>query len=215
VLHLTNTLRYFENPPRFQALHCLRNRVEGGQSYFVDGFASAEKLEQTDKNRLRSHAMPFEYDNDGHYLQRSHVVLPPNFDELQSAMNWSPPFQGRPTGYKSVEAELGHYEALHALETNLNSPEARYAFTMKEGDLVLFDNRRVLHARTAFRDLTPEELEERGVSLIEGEPTRWLKGCYLDGDVIWDKLAAADPSIYREVEERFRLKRDAESADHE
>ena len=59
---------------------------------------------------------------------------------------------------------------------------------MEEGDLVLFDNRRVLHARRAFRDLTEEERAERGVKVVEGEPSRWLKGCYLDGEVVWDKL---------------------------
>jgi alpha-ketoglutarate-dependent taurine dioxygenase len=43
---------------------------------------------------------------------------------------------------------------------------------MKEGDLVFFDNRRVLHARREY-----------------GEGERWLKGCYLDGEVVWDRLA--------------------------
>lgn len=59
---------------------------------------------------------------------------------------------------------------------------------MEEGDLVLFDNRRVLHSRSAFRDLTPDEAKERGVEIVEGESTRWLKGCYFDEEVVWDKL---------------------------
>jgi hypothetical protein len=53
---------------------------------------------------------------------------------------------------------------------------------MQEGDMVLFDNRRVLHARRAFQD-KPEEEE-----VPRGEATRWLKGCYMDGDVVWNKM---------------------------
>lgn len=66
---------------------------------------------------------------------------------------------------------------------------------LKEGDLVLFDNRRVLHARRQFRDWTDDERKERGIEMVEGEPTRWLKGCYLDGDVVWDKLVVLDRQI--------------------
>ncbi len=58
----------------------------------------------------------------------------------------------------------------------------RYEFTMEEGDLVLFDNRRILHARREFSD-KPGTSADVG----EGEATRWLKGCYLDGDVIRNK----------------------------
>lgn len=43
-----------------------------------------------------------------------------------------------------------------------------YEHRLAEGELVIFDNRRVAHARTAF---------EAGI----GE--RWLKGAYVDGDV--------------------------------
>lgn len=55
-------------------------------------------------------------------------------------------------------------------------------YTLREGDAVLFDNRRVLHARTAFTDGPPGGKEAR-----EGETNRWLKGCYLEADTILDR----------------------------
>jgi gamma-butyrobetaine dioxygenase len=93
------------------------------------------------------------------------------------------------------------YAAWQNWENALSREAARYEFTMKEGDLVLFDNRRVLHARTSFRDKTDEEREAdrkegKGQDIVEGEPTRWLKGCYLDGEVVWDSLV----SLKRELE---------------
>lgn len=57
-------------------------------------------------------------------------------------------------------------------------------YTLKEGDAVLFDNRRVLHARTAFYDRGDGD---RAGDVKEGEPNRWLKGCYLEADRIMDR----------------------------
>ena len=88
-----------------------------------------------------------------------------------------------------------HLDALCAWEEELRRPHRAYEFVMREGDLVLFDNRRIVHARRGFRDLSVEERAERGVDVIPGEPTRWLKGCYLDGDAVWDKLVVLNNQV--------------------
>lgn len=134
--------------------------------------------------------MRFEYNNDGHYLNCAHPVLPNNLYELRATVNWSPPFQALPVKLDTLELDKAYYRALANFEQETNRRSARYAFDLEEGDLVLFDNSRVLHARTAFRDWTPEEVAEKGIEIVPGEPTRWLKGCYLDGEVVWDKLVA-------------------------
>ena len=136
-------------------------------------------------------------------MENTHPIFPPSLDvqALRSVMSWSPPFQGMRTyptlsgnlrtsqdfGTKDIEL----FSAIEKWENFVEDPARRYEFVMQEGDLVLFDNRRVLHARKAFRDMTADERSERGVDIVDGEPTRWLKGCYLDGDVVWDKLATA------------------------
>jgi gamma-butyrobetaine dioxygenase len=193
--------RYFSSPPRFQALHCLRNRVEGGSSYFVDSFAAVSSMIQ-DNPEYRFPRIDFEYDNDGHYLHFTHPLYAGDqvgFHRLSAAVNWSPPFQGLP---RSVTRKGRHtasefYQSLDLFQKKLDEPHREWEFTMEEGDLVLFDNRRVLHARRAFRDLTEAEREERGVEIIAGESSRWLKGCYLDGEVVWDKLAVLHRQLSR------------------
>lgn len=174
--------RYFSSPPRFQALHCLRNRVQGGSSYFADSFYAARHIQHNDPHTasiLSRYPLDFEYDNDGHYLRCRHFIMN-NLDSLRSHVNWSPPFQGkmrrvappRVPVKQAYKAEKEFYEALAKFEETLGRPDVQYEFTMKEGDLVFFDNRRVLHARREY-----------------GEGERWLKGCYLDGEVVWDRLA--------------------------
>jgi gamma-butyrobetaine dioxygenase len=199
-LTMTTDLRYFSSPPRFQALHCLRNRVEGGSSYFVDSFAAVSSMIRDNRN-YRMPKIDFEYDNDGHYLHYTHPLYTgalSGFDKLSAAVNWSPPFQGLPrfATRKGGQSASDYYQTLDLFQRTLDEPHREWEFTMEEGDLVLFDNRRVLHARRAFRDLTEAEREERGVEIIEGESSRWLKGCYLDGEVVWDKLAVLHRQLH-------------------
>lgn len=169
----------------------------------------------------------FEYDNDGHYLCMRRSVFPrhstPTFS-LDFAIAWSPPFQGiRPPSHASrlspddpdgmsAEAqdalanERIHYESLRLWERYLAKPKYQIEFKMEEGELVLFDNLRVLHARKAFRDWTPEEREAQNLPVpVKGEPSRWLKGCYIDGDVVWDRLYASS---------RFKALRSGEGSEN-
>jgi gamma-butyrobetaine dioxygenase len=184
---------YFENPPRFQALHCLRNKVEGGSSYFADAFAAARRLKKAEPKMydiLKDTPVPFHYDNDGKWYHRLH----PTIEELPGgalhAINYSPPFQAplpllnRPSSLNLAGNATNDLPAsLAAFDEILCDKAGQYEFTMQEGDLVFFDNRRILHARRAFKARLGVE-----DNTVVGEATRWLKGCYLDGDVVWNKL---------------------------
>ena len=64
----------------------------------------------------------------------------------------------------------------------LDDKANRLEYTLREGDAVLVDNRRVLHARTAFTDKPSNGREGLGE-----ETNRWLKGCYLEADAILDR----------------------------
>ena len=53
---------------------------------------------------------------------------------------------------------------------------------------MLFDNRRVLHARSAFEEWSEEERPSNVPKAMEGEASRWLKGCYLESDAVSDRM---------------------------
>ncbi|KAL7420304.1 hypothetical protein Q5752_005273 [Cryptotrichosporon argae] len=219
-LGLHMDLLYFSQPPRFQLLHCLRNRVQGGGSYFVDAFAAAASMYRSQRphaEALAAAPLLYEYDNDGRHLAHAHPVLPAprvgagagagagreqsgvRWSALDTAVNWSPPFQApQPALEPGGPTETKLYAALAAYEKTLDEPHRRFDYQLQEGDMVVFDNRRVLHARTAFRDYTDEERRANGVPPpIEGEPSRWLKGGYMDGETVWDRLVM----LHRELHE--------------
>src|SRR5262249_55618218 len=66
----------------------------------------------------------------------------------------------------------------------LDAPDARIVFRLEPGDLVAFDNLRVLHGRAAF----------------SGEGARRLQGCYADLDGLRSTLAVLDRESVDAVE---------------
>ena len=90
------------------------------------------------------------------------------------SINYSPPFQAP----LPVDTPNAVYDALGNYANILEEPQNRFEYLLKEGDVALFDNRRVLHGRREFVETNEAE---------EGETNRWLKGCYLEEDAVLDK----------------------------
>jgi gamma-butyrobetaine dioxygenase len=64
------------------------------------------------------------------------------------------------------------YESLRVFATMARDPRFQLVYPFRPGDLVGFDNRRILHGRDAF----------------ESVGSRHLRGCYADHDDIYSKL---------------------------
>ncbi|TEB08840.1 Clavaminate synthase-like protein [Coprinellus micaceus] len=170
-LGLHMDLLYFHNPPKFQALHCLRNRVIGGAITYP------LPLQSLHFDALTNIPVAFQYLNDEHHLYKQHPTI-----QLESTWAAAPPADSSTPPSISHINYSPHSKALYRSEGILQDPQRSqntYTYTLKEGDCVLFDNRRVLHARTAFEE-KPEGEEAR--------TNRWLKGCYLEADAVADRM---------------------------
>ncbi len=185
---------YFQHPPRYQILHCLRNRVEGGKSIFVDAVHVASELRKRDRaafDVLAGTPVAFHYINDGHHLYRVHrtIQLPENGTRASpvSFINYSPPFQAPLPRNTSLPRFV---PALKTFADMLEDPAVRFEYLLKEGDAVIFDNRRVLHARTAFHEPEAESNQETN---------RWLKGCYLEADAVLDRMRVLGAELEKEA----------------
>ncbi|QRV85066.1 gamma-butyrobetaine dioxygenase [Ceratobasidium sp. AG-Ba] len=191
-LDLHMDLLYMQHPPHIQLLHCIKNRVEGGASVFVDAIKAAHDLWDLDRDSfdvLASISIPFHYENAGHHLHCSHPTIqlaPPHLQPLDrrpsdpphiAHINYSPPFQAP----LPVTAPPELYSALQKYTQLLTRPAGRFEHTLAEGECAVFDNRRVLHARTAFWDKGDQNTESAE------ETNRWLKGCYVEVDDLLDR----------------------------
>ncbi|KWU42028.1 gamma-butyrobetaine dioxygenase, partial [Rhodotorula sp. JG-1b] len=223
-LGLHMDLTHFDNPPRYQFLHSLQNaRVKGGLSYFVDTYAVAAHLHATAPSvfsTLAHENVHFEYRNGGQHTRfvRPTLELTPGSNSRLHAVNYSPPFQGplplerlSTTSSSSLEGVVSDdaqrladlHDALSEFSHLCDDPASPFRFEhqLEPGQCVIFDNRRVLHARTAFEFEPPAQGEEE-----EGEVGRWLKGAYMDGDELWSKWRVLSQKLREQDEERLRTK---------
>ncbi|KAG0044521.1 hypothetical protein BGZ83_010260 [Gryganskiella cystojenkinii] len=173
-LGLHMDLLYMEAPPGLQLLHSLENSVPGGTSIFMDSFKAVELLRKDhpeDYEILTKTPTTFHYRNADHHLHynRPTIALDPMNDTL--TVNYAPPFQG-PVELPADQIRP-FYKALKRFAGYIERSDLQFRHTMRPGECMVFANRRVLHARTAF------------------DPTkgkRHLKGCYVDLDMFKDKL---------------------------
>jgi alpha-ketoglutarate-dependent taurine dioxygenase len=172
-LHTDNPYR--EPVPGFQALHALIPSSEGGESLFADGFALAEHLRVSAPEafaRLTSTEVPFRYGSaDAElYAERPLIQLGARGEVIAVHYNNR---SIAPLHLPAREAAL-FYDAYRRFAHLLRS--ARFALRLRlgEGMLVAFDNRRILHGRTAFSS---------------AKRPRHLRGCYLSRDSVYSQTA--------------------------
>jgi gamma-butyrobetaine dioxygenase len=172
---------YRDPVPGVQLLHCLVNETSGGLSTLVDGFAAARALEARDPEAfalLSRTPVRFRYQDDGTELVASAVPIERDPQGGLVAIHFSPRLDFVPLG-PPEELET-YYRARRAFDHLLRSPEFEIRFLLAAGELLMMDNRRLLHGRT-------------GCDPAEG--VRHLQGCYIDID--------GPRSVYRVVRRRL------------
>ncbi|EPS40875.1 hypothetical protein H072_5221 [Dactylellina haptotyla CBS 200.50] len=165
-LGLHMDLLYFESPPGLQFLHCVENSVIGGSSYFVDAMRAAFILRQSAPkvfDVLTKFPVNFHYRNNSeHYRFSRPIVVMKGDNETYHPdggidhLNWAPPFQApftmdhngemvsKSTIWRSFLRGMGE------LNKQFEDPQNQYELQLKEGECVVFFNRRILHARRGF-----------------------------------------------------------------
>jgi gamma-butyrobetaine dioxygenase len=175
-LPLHADLCYYESPPGVQLLHCINfEQRTGGVNTFVDAFKVAQDLQSIDPasfDVLTRVLTTFHKNDADYYLKYAHPIiqLSHNAREIE-AINWSPPFEG--TQQIAPQDVAPYYKARRVWSDLLNNPEYTIQHRLLPGQIVVFNNRRVLHARSAF------------------DPTqghRLLEGAYLGSDEWVQKL---------------------------
>jgi len=158
-----------ETPPGFQFLHCIENEAGGGYSTMADGAAVVEALEVEHPEHYEAlTTLNWIFFNRG-----------PGIDH-----RWSGPFidhgvAGSPLTLRAFYPVRGFpdmdphdmpraYAAMTCFSQMAASDRFQIAYPFEPGDLVGFDNRRILHGREAF----------------ETGGKRHLRGIYIDQDEV-------------------------------
>ena len=168
---------YRDPVPGFQLLHCLAAAGEGGESLFVDGLAVAEKLRVRNPEAFailsQTHVRYRFEDREVDLCTERTMIQVNSVGEFQSIC-----YNDRSIAPLPLNGPLlkRYYAAYRELAILLEEGKRAVSYRLRPGDLVLMDNTRILHGRTAFPITAPGT-------------ARHLQGCYLDADGLYSTLA--------------------------
>lgn len=150
--HTDEAFRYA--PPGINILGCVKAAADGGDTVLVDGYAVAERLRRSDQSMfdlLCRNSQVFNRIHPGELDQRSRSRMIERDDRGRVV---GIRFHTRAAGPLDLPGDrVKPYYAAHRRFCELvSAPENQLRFRLEAGDSVMFDNHRVLHARTEFSD---------------------------------------------------------------
>jgi gamma-butyrobetaine dioxygenase len=188
---------YRDPVPTMQLLHCLENSATGGDSGLVDGFRAASLLRAespADFELLVRTPVPFVFrDRDTELRADRPLITVDGRGRIREVR-----MNNRSIGRLDLPAERAEafYAAYRRFAAITLRPELQLEFRLDAGDCLVFDNTRLLHARTAFAQ----------------DGRRHLQGCYADLDSLASTLAVLDrrSAALDELQELFEQAGEAE-----
>ncbi|XP_046611402.1 gamma-butyrobetaine dioxygenase-like [Neodiprion virginianus] len=192
-LPLHTDLPYYHYAPGANLLHCLvQSQGKGGESQLADGFHVGNylKLHEPESYKILTKTLvdwsDVGHENGDHFhsLHQAPVLCEDEFGDLVR-VNFSQP--QRDSHFNApLEQVILWYEAVGLFTKLLYSPENNVTFKLAEGDILTFDNLRLVHGRSAYADTTGRE--------------RLLIGCYLDWDEIYSRIRVLRKQLKRSKE---------------
>lgn len=165
---------YRDPVPTLQLLHCLVNDAHGGDSGLVDGFHAASLLRAEHPDAfavLTRTPVPFVFSDAGAELRAHRPLI--DVDPLGRIREVRFNNRSIATLHAAPDVLDVFYAAYRRFGELLLRPELQLEFRLAPGDCVIFDNTRLLHARTAFAE----------------SGARHLQGAYADLDGLLSALA--------------------------
>ncbi|XP_003412359.1 gamma-butyrobetaine dioxygenase [Loxodonta africana] len=174
------------HPPGVQFLHCIKQTVTGGDSEIVDGFNVCRKLKEKNPQAFQILSSTFvDFTDIGvdycdFSVQSKHKII--ELDDKGQVVRINFNNATRDTIFDvPVERVQPFYAALKEFVDLMNSKEFKFTFKMNPGDVITFDNWRLLHGRRSY---------EAGTEI-----SRHLEGAYADWDVVMSRLRILRQSV--------------------
>ncbi len=162
---------YSHDAPGLQMLLCCNYNAEGGDSIMVDGFALHDWMRANhpeEANTLAEVSIPGQYIGDGTMLKAERPPFRYGLDGNIRQVTFNnydrAPFR------LSDEKMAALYKAIKIFDTMANDQRMQWRQILKPGQMLVFDNWRILHGRAAFK----------------GE--REMAGCYVNREDYESKL---------------------------
>jgi len=165
---------YLADPPGLQIFHILEHDGKGGETTLVDGFYVVNQLKRIDPEAFeffKTTPIPFQYLDGSNSLHQSRTIF--QLDENGKPIRFGYNNDDRAPILLPSDQLKVFYKSLVTLLSMLRSPENQIVFRLQPGKVLISDNWRVLHGRTAFTGhrrlvgcyLNHEDAQSRGYIL--------------------------------------------------
>lgn len=181
---------YRATPPDLQVLHALVAAPEGGETWLVDGLAVIEHLRCTAPDALTLLAevpVRFAWADANWRLAAVEPVISLSADGALQRLRVNSRSFDRPVEPDPV-TRAAWWAAWEHLETCLADSAFAQTFALRAGELVIMDNRRVLHGRTGFAGATGERHLQGAYADIDGLTSEVLRLAQTCADTAVDAL---------------------------
>ena len=142
---------YSNDAPGLQLLLCCKYDAKGGDSIMVDGFKLANEIKQKYKKHfktLTTTKVKGSYIGDGVRLEAKRPIIKlnekNNFDQISFNNYDRAPFR------ETNQRTINFYKAIKVFDTMANQKQYQWRHILKPGELLIFNNWRVMHGRGAF-----------------------------------------------------------------
>lgn len=163
-----------ETPPGFQFLHCIENSVSGGFSRMADGLSVVADLRENHPDAYASLTTD-EWVFANRAVDGDHRWIGPMIDlgGKRSPLTLRAFYPVRLAPHMPAADQQRAYDAMRVFSEVAHDPRFMITSAFEPGDLVGFDNRRILHGRDMFDPSAGR---------------RVLRGCYIDHDDLFSRL---------------------------
>lgn len=137
--------------PGYQFLHCISNDAPGGESTFADGFCICDAFRARFPDyfaTLSQVEIPFRFHDEGSDIRSRRTIISVADDGRFETLAFNAHIADIPD--LPAEQVVGFYAAYQALMKTVRDPGFVVQHRLVPGEMVIFDNRRVLHGREAF-----------------------------------------------------------------
>jgi len=150
-LPLHTDLANQEFVPGNQFLHCYRNDADGGESIFADALSIVNdfKREHPDFYHLLTKAqVPWHFIDDESDLRQHRPVIGLNREGVFTGLT----FNAHLADVADFEPAIMYdfYAAFRELMISIRTAKYNIDYVLKNGEMVIFDNQRILHGRASF-----------------------------------------------------------------
>ena len=165
----------WDNVPDFIGLLCINPAKEGGINKFLSAYSIHNEIQRKNPIFLGELYKKFYFDKRGEYEKNeSPTVFQPIFSYNNNELRFRYLRNYINDGFKTEGKELtdAQINSLNLVDEITRYDDLALDYELKSGDMVFFNNHRILHGRTSFEDHENENLKRTLIRV-------WIKDNYM------------------------------------